>query len=279
MIISKINGGLGNQMFQYAIAKAISLKHKQSFKLDISAYETYSLHNGYRLNIFNIEENIACEEDIKNLIGKKSMANSILNRLGLQKNLYKEQERTIYDKGVFGNENIYLDGYWQNEKYFVDIREEILNDFATIKSNTKVVDKYLSGIMIQDSVSIHIRRGDYANHPEIGILDIGYYKNAVDYICNKVENPIFYIFSNDIRWCEENFNFIKNKIFINNTKTEIEDMILMKNCKHNIVANSSFSWWSAWLNINKDKIVIAPKEWLAINPYNYKWIPNHWMEL
>ncbi len=278
MTIVKINGGLGNQMFQYAIAKAVSMKTNQVFKLDISAYETYKLFD-YRLNIFNIDEKIATKKDIQYFKGQNNLLNKILLKLKLKKKIYNEKERTIYDNKVFDKENIYLDGYWQNEKYFVDIRDEILRDFSLKKTTIVNVDNYLEKIHNTNSISIHVRRGDYSKHPEIGILDISYYEKAVEYISRRVENPIYYIFSNDIKWCQENFKFIENKIFINSTKTEIEDMVLMKNCKHNIVANSSFSWWSAWLNENDNKIVIAPKKWMAINPNNYKWIPSYWIEL
>ncbi len=279
MIISKINGGLGNQMFQYAIAKAIAVKNNDTFKLDINAYETYELHNGYRLNVFNITEDIALKKDIEDFKGKSSLINKILNKLNFNQNIYREKERTIFDKEVFYKNDIYLDGYWQNEKYFIDIRNDILKDFTFKKQNTKVVDSYLENINSSNSVSIHVRRGDYSKHSEIGILDISYYKNAIGYIYDKIDNPIFYIFSNDIKWCEDNFNFLENKIFINNTKTEIDDMILMRNCKHNIVANSSFSWWSAWLNQNEEKMVIAPKKWMARNPNNYRWSPSNWIEV
>ncbi|HIP25044.1 MAG TPA: alpha-1,2-fucosyltransferase, partial [Archaeoglobus profundus] len=170
-------------------------------------------------------------------------------------------------------------GYWQTEKYFSDIRTDILKDFTVKEKNTEIVDNYLKQINNSNSVSIHVRRGDYLNHPDIGVLDISYYKNAIEYIYNKVENPTFYIFSNDISWCEKNLDFIDDKIIINNTKSEIEDISLMKNCKYNIIANSSFSWWSAWLNINPSKIIIAPKIWMVKNPNNCKWVPDSWIEL
>ncbi len=281
MIITKINGGLGNQMFQYAVAKAIAIKNNDIFKLDITDYETYKLHNGYRLNIFRIDEKIANINDIQKLKGFDNLFYKILRKLNLytKRSHYKERERTIFDTNVFNEKNIYLDGYWQNEKYFLDIREELLKDFTPKENNTTIVDSYLKQISNINSVSIHVRRGDYSKHPEIGILDISYYKNAIKYINDKIDNPSFFIFSNDLEWCEKNFDFIENKLFINDTKTEIEDMTVMKNCKHNIVANSSFSWWSAWLNRNTNKIVIAPKKWRALDNHKYSWLANGWIEL
>jgi hypothetical protein len=279
VIVTKINGGLGNQIFQYTIAKSISIKNNIIFKLDITAYETYKLHNGYRLNLFNIDEHIATEEEIKCFKGKHNIINKIINNLNLNKLIYKEKERTLYDKNIFTKKDIYLDGYWQNEKYFINIRDEIIRDFIPKNNNSIIVENYLKDINTTNSVSIHVRRGDYANHPNIGILDISYYQKAVIYMTKYIENPIFYIFSNDIEWCKENFIFIDKKIIIDKTNNEIEDMILMKNCNHNIIANSSFSWWGAWLNKNDNKIVIAPKKWMAENPNNYKWVPDNWVEI
>lgn len=280
MIISKITGGLGNQMFQYAIAKAIAVKRNNIFRLDITAYETYKLFD-YRLNIFNIDENIANSDEISNLRGYDSKIFKILKKLGIysKTTYYKEKERTVFDKEVFTNQDVYLDGYWQNEKYFIDIRDILLKEFTPKKEISEVAKEYLKMIQNTPSISLHVRRGDYLKHPEIGVLDLAYYKKSHEYIVEQVEDPIFYIFSNDLAWCEENFEFIQNKVFVKNTKSEIDDLILMKNCRHNIVANSSFSWWGAWLNENIEKIVVAPKKWMAINPNNYKWIPTSWIEV
>jgi len=279
VIVTRINGGLGNQIFSaHKIANA-SIKNNIIFKLDITAYETYKLHNGYRLNLFNIDEHIATEEEIKSFKGKDNIINKIINKLNLNKLIYKEKERTLYDKNIFTKKDIYLDGYWQNEKYFINIKDEMIRDFIPKNNNSIIVENYLKDINTTNSVSIHVRRGDYANHPNIGILDISYYQKAVIYMTKYIENPIFYIFSNDIEWCKENFMFIDKKIIIDKTNNEIEDMILMKNCNHNIIANSSFSWWGAWLNKNNNKIVIAPKKWMAENPNNYKWVPDNWVEI
>jgi len=278
MIISKISGGLGNQMFQYAIAKSIAMKNKDIFKLDISAYKRYKLHNGYRLNAFNIEENIANKNEIFKL---RSFDNRIVRRLKfLKKNTYyQEKERTVYDCNVWNYDNIYLDGYWQNESYFLNIREVLLKEFSLKNDISLLAQRYLREIDSSQSVSIHVRRGDYLKHPEIGVLDMEYYRESVSYMVNHLENPVFYIFSNDISWCKAHFKFIEKSIFIEETESELEDMELMKHCSHNIVANSTFSWWGAWLNENEKKIVIAPKKWMAVNTKNYKWIPKSWMEI
>jgi len=260
MIISKISGGLGNQMFQYAMAKSISIKTNDTFKLDISFYPKQTLRK-YELNLFNIEENIAKPE---NIITK------IFRKIGLNfNNYYIEKEICNFDSNVFAyKDNIILDGYWQNEEYFRNIKNEIIKDFIPKNDISNEAKLYLKQIQeIENSVSIHIRRGDYVqdsttniNH---GICSIEYYKKSISYIENKLENITYFIFSDDIAWCKENFDFIENKIFIENTKSAMDDLELMKNCHHNIIANSTFSWWGAWLGDYKDKIVIVPQIWFT----------------
>lgn len=281
MIVMKISGGLGNQLFQYAVGRAIAIQCQVPLKLDVSAYENYKLHNGYRLDQFNINADIANEGEIFHLKGSSNRLSRILRRLGwLKKNTYyAEKQRTIYDASVFMQAPRYLDGYWQNEQYFSGIRAVLLQELWPNQPLSINAQAHQIKIQQTHAVSIHVRRGDYLNHPEIGVLDIDYYKRAVDYIKEKIEAPVFFIFSNDLAWCRENFHFVDTPIFIEDTQTEIDDLMLMCQCQHNIVANSSFSWWAAWLNSNVDKIVVAPKTWMAENPKEYKWTPDSWCEL
>jgi hypothetical protein len=269
MIISKITGGLGNQMFQYAIAKSIAQKRADKFKLDISFYPKQSLRK-YELNYFNIEENIATNNEIIKLAGDENFWFKLRKKLGLNptraKSYFLEKETAVFDKKVFDYEkNIYLDGYWQDEEYFRDIREELLKDF-TLKNNISIeAKKYLKDIRNSQSVSVHVRRGDYIQNTHTnsvhGTCDLDYYQKAIKCIHEKVKSPNFYIFSDDIIWCKENFDFLENKVFVDDTKSAFDDLELMRNCKHNIIANSTFSWWAAWLNTYEKKIVIGPKIW------------------
>lgn len=257
MIITKITGGLGNQMFQYAIAESIAIKNDDKFQLDISFYPKQTLRK-YELNLFHTEQNLAQPESVFSKIKRK---------LGfISKEYYVEKEIANFDKDVFNYDtNIILDGYWQNENYFKDIRDKVLKDFTLKQDICLEVKGYLGQIKNSNSVSLHVRRGDYVQDSHTnsvhGICDLDYYKRAIQYILGKVDNPIFFIFSDDIVWCKENFDFLENKIFVDKTKSAIEDLELMKNCKHNIIANSTFSWWGAWLNENDDKIVVGPKIW------------------
>lgn len=281
MIISKITGGLGNQLFQYAVGKSAALFHNVTLKLDITAYENYKLHNGYRLDQFAIDAQIANTQEIEKLKGKNHLLAKVLCKAGIlkKKSYYAEKERTIYDEKVFSLEECYLDGYWQNEQYFLGIRELLLHELTPKLPLGQQAQAYLKQIKNTQSVSLHVRRGDYLNHPEIGVLDLTYYQKAHDYMLSKIGNPIFYIFSNDQPWCKQNLKFIKNAVYIKDTQTEIDDLMLMSQCQHNIVANSSFSWWGAWFNNYSEKIVLAPKKWVVENPKGYKWSPNDWVEI
>ena len=271
MIIVRITGGLGNQMFQYAIAKSIAKKRNDIFKLDILFYPKQTLRK-CELNYFNIEENIASEEECVKLRGREDFWFKIKNKIGLKikrpYSYYQEKEITKFDENVFKLKgDIYLDGYWQNENYFKDIRDEILKDFTLKQDISKEAKEYLNQIKNSKSISLHVRRGDYIQNSHTnkvhGVCDLDYYKMAITYILQKVDNPIFFIFSDDINWCKKIFDFLENKIFVDKTKSAIEDLELMKNCTHNIIANSTFSWWGAWLNENKNKIVIGPNQWFV----------------
>ena len=281
MIIAKIKGGLGNQLFQYAAGRAVALHHKLPLKLDLTIFETYKLHNGYRLDQFAIHADIATENEIINLKGGNNVLFSALRKAGLirRKSYFKEKRSSYFDSSVFKNSSIYLDGYWQNELYFLDIRELLLRELSPISSMNDLGCAYSKCINNSNSVSLHIRRGDYLNLKNIGILGVDYYMKAVEYIRKNVEKPTFYIFSDDLEWCKNSLGFLDDCIFVDRTKTEIDDLKLMSFCRHNIVANSSFSWWGAWLNQNPKKTVVAPKGWLLNNPDSSNVILSDWVKI
>ena len=290
MIITNIVGGLGNQMFQYAIAKAIACKKGDAFKIDISCFSKQKLRK-YELNNLNIIENIATSEEIELLAGKETFLLKLKRKIGLKQmrlySYYKEKEIAVFDENIFRHkDSIYLDGYWQSELYFKKIRKEILKDF-TLKENVSDVAKiYIEQIKNTNSISLHVRRGDYVkNHltnSVHGVCDINYYTRAIDYIKTYEEDTCYFIFSDDILWCKESFDFIRNKYFVEETENAFEDLELMKNCKHNIIANSTFSWWGAWLNQNSDKIVIAPKRWFSDDKMQEQakdLLPEEWLRV
>jgi hypothetical protein len=279
MIIIKVTGGLGNQLFQYAVGRAISDHHKIPLKLDITDCETCSLHNGYRLDQFNTNVAIASKDEIQLLKGSDNLLGKFMRALGFFRSYYKERQRNILDNNIFDKPNLYLNGYWQNEKYFFKIKEELIKELEPMHPLSSKALTYRKNIISVNSVSLHVRRGDFLLHSHINTLDVSFYQNAISYIESKVNSPVFFIFSNDYDWCRENLKFIKNAVFVEDSESDIDDLMLMSYCKHNIIANSSFSWWAAWINTNSDKIVIAPKKWLEVDTPGCKWAADDWVEM
>ena len=270
MIIVRVTGGLGNQMFQYAMYKSLEKKGKL-VKLDSkSFYETKKEHNGYELErIFDIKPNKPTKEDLEKFDENNiSTLFKIKRKLFGDKKFVYDTKEYVFNKDVYKLKNSYLNGYWQSIKYFEGIENDIKKDFRFKNQLDNKNLEILNEIENSNSISIHIRRGDYMspeNYNMYGcIATPTYYKKAIKVIEEKVENPTFFVFSNDMDWVNKNIQ-INSRVFyidINSGNGSYKDMQLMSNCKHNIIANSSFSWWGAWLNENKNKIVIAPKKWI-----------------
>jgi hypothetical protein len=279
LIIVKINGGLGNQMFQYAAAKAVSLRNDTILKVDITEFKKQKIHNGYRLNLFNIDENIASKAEINTL---KTSTNPFIRKLiraGVlprMKTWHSEKKgfKTKVDTDIFSHKELYLDGLFQTQEYFAHIKELLAKEFALKDALSVKAELYMRLIKNSDSVSVHVRRGDFIN---LGwCLELDYYKEAVKFISDRHPTSSFFVFSDDVKWCKEHLTFIQNPTFVEGAKNEAEDLELMKNCRHNIIPNSTFGWWAAWLNQNSDKIVIAPKQWLEddkdFDPTHKSWV-------
>lgn len=287
MIISKLIGGLGNQMFQYAAGRALAIANNCDLKLDISGYKSYKLHNGYELDLFNIQASIAKNEEVFGLLKVRSRLFRLVGkRLGLKnKSLMIEKSFAFDPEFFYIKESVYIDGYWQSYKYFESIRQ-----YLKIELTPKIP---LSGLNLSiaesigqvNAVSLHIRRGDYVNNLAAnkvhGFLGIEYYKKAISYFVEKIPYPYFFVFSDDISWAKENLGLSSGVTFIEHNQGEnsFEDMRLMSLCKHNIIANSSFSWWGAWLNDNPNKTVIAPNQWFASMLVSTDLLPASWLRL
>jgi len=270
MIIIKLKGGLGNQMFQYAFGRKLSLKLNTELALDIDEdTELKGLKQDivrpFLLNRFNIKAKIATSKEITKIRKPFRLYLAKLLRKLKNYNYYKFDPQTFNIK-----DNSYLEGHWwQSEQYFKDIRSQIIEDFTLSKDLSTDSEKIAESIrQTQSSVSLHIRRGDYANDPTTlayhGLASIEYYKKAIDMIQEKKDHPVFYIFSDDIEWVKENFPLPSlSQIVSDKNIPEYEELALMSLCKDHIIANSSFSWWGAWLGQDKDKLVIAPSQWIT----------------
>ena len=295
MVIIQLTGGLGNQLFQYAIGRALISKSKEELLLDTQSYNWDTLRN-YSLNRFNIKVTLATPEDCEYVKQKKTfLIDRIISKVTFKKMPYYRKSYIIessfsFDKFInkYRTSSVYLQGYWQSEKYFAHIRSVLLNEIC-------VNDEYCSDYFIEyktrissnnNSVSIHIRRGDYVSNSETmafhGVCEIEYYQLAMSVIEQMIVRPTYFVFSDDIEYAQQIFGVNDNVIFIHNVPEDYEELMLMSLCKHNIIANSSFSWWGAWLNRNEDKKVIAPKRWFANEEMQLKTadlIPNSWIKL
>ncbi len=291
MIYVKIHYGLGNQMFQYAFAKSLSLYLNKPFKLDLSFYsyepDVDIAKRTYALNNFNINENIATVQEIL----RYTRPNFILRRIRqfekyilplVYRSFITEVDRT-FDERLFGlKRTCYLHGYWQNELYFHEYAQIIRNDFSHKNQPDNHNQNLLDKIQCQDNaVGMHIRRGDYLTDKHavtnLELCNIDYYHKAIDYLNERIENLHFFIFSDDTEWAKKNIK-LANATYIDdyNNQTPHEDLRLMSACKHFIIANSSFSWWGAWLGVGKDKIVVGPKKWFK-NGDNI--MPDSWVKI
>jgi hypothetical protein len=257
MISSILQGGLGNQMFQIAAAVALAKRTGQ---------QTLFSHSNHHLPLqgnraINYKNNIFYKIDLTHEV------NFLSNLI-----FYKEQN---YSYSELPKENdLFLHGYFQSEKYFSDCKEYIKNLFSETLFVKDYIDVQYENL--DEAISIHVRRGDYLKFPDTHpVCRLSYYEKAIETIG---EDRSIFIFSDDIQWCKENFKF-KNMIFVENEPDYI-DLFMISRCKHNIIANSSFSWWAAWLNRNEDKKVICPKNWFGIKgPQDIQDIyPEEWIK-
>lgn len=272
MVIVRLAGGLGNQMFQYAAGRAVAHRNQTQLKLDISALERDAARS-YRLHHFKIVESIATPDEVARLTKKgRGLWNRISRRveryLPTHKRSVFAQRFDHFDPDILRlRRSVYLVGYWQSEKYFKDIEHIIRQDFIFRHTPDDENQKLTRIIANTNSVTLHIRRGDYVSNPrffrKFGVCALEYYQIGVAKVAEKVQNPHFFVFSDDIDWTRDNLRLQYPLTFVahNNVDKDYEDLRLMSLCKHHIIANSSFSWWGAWLCTNPEKIVMAPKRW------------------
>ena len=262
MKIINLKGGLGNQMFQYAYGRALELSGKKIL------FNT-SFFNGtkakidtardYKLNNFNIETKTNFSDESHPIF---SFIDKVLSKLHLKK----------YD-------------YWQNERFFKTIESNIRSEFKLKKPLDNKFDNIVKQIENTPSVALHVRRGDYVNDKKTQIIHdvcgLEYYSKSIDIMRGQINNPVFFVFSDDIDWVSKNLEVPYPSFWVSNLEgKDYEELILMSKCKHNIIANSSFSWWGAWLNSNPDKIVVAPKQWLVNRTSNeVDVLPKTWIQI
>lgn len=289
VIMTKLIGGLGNQMFQYAIARRLALERAYRLKIDLTALRNDPLRQ-FGLGDLRITGDVATEEEVSDFLhycrrGKEADRTRLAFRppaVEITEPHFHFAPACLLPQG-----SVYLAGYWQSEKYFSSVagclREDLQVRTAAAGRNQEMLDQ----INDCESVSVHFRRGDYASNPEAnrvhGLLDLAYYYRAVEEVSLRLGRGIqLFIFSDDPQWVRENFRPALPATLVdwNAASNCHEDLRLMYHCKHQIVANSSFSWWGGWLNKNPDKIVVAPQRWFASPGYDSSdLIPTSWLRL
>ncbi len=277
MIIIHIKGGLGNQMFQYANGLAVSLRNNTELALDSSGLESTSVTETKRqLTLYNFDINtkLAKDSDFKSLgiPNNKSLLSKIRRRVFR----FLESSKPIYEKKIILepsftfckdilkiNHGCYLAGGWQSPRYFSDIEMILRKTFVPKNELSSKSIFWIEKVISCNSVSVHVRRGDYVGSKKYATCTPEYYKQATKLISTKVHKPVFFIFSDDIQWTKTNLTFTGDTFYVSDSEIpDFEELFIMSKCRYNIIANSSFSWWGAWLNDNRGKIVIAPKRWL-----------------
>ncbi len=309
MIIIQLKGGLGNQLFQYACGRALMLRQKaighdsQQLGLDITGYNR---DNGadtprkYSLNFFNIHADLATPLQIQRLKYPYGIISKVLRFIWIK---VLRQGNPPFRKYIFYTErNVYLDGFFQTEKYFIDFETEIRRDL-TLRNPLNAQARNISDTIRNTprSISLHVRRGDYVSDTKTnehhGTCGAEYYTDALEYLTSRIDSSLslndlspghqdsslvhIFVFSDDIEWVKTNMPLKYPATYVSSPEIpDYEELILMSECKHNIIANSSFSWWGAWLNENPSKIVIAPKRWIKGNDIDYKDIcPTSWIRI
>ncbi|MES2314819.1 MAG: alpha-1,2-fucosyltransferase [Patescibacteria group bacterium] len=284
MIITRISGGIGNQLFQYALGRALSLKNSTELRLDTHFYGlNIEPDRSFKLphfNITNIEQLIATDSDfiktgIPDPIKQDTLSKIIRKGFRFIESIKPLHKRKVILEPGFDfipevmsiDHDSYLSGVWQSEKYFKGFEAVIRNDLQLKKPLSDKAAELEKMIESALSVSIHIRRGDQANDPALlkkhGELTREYYSKALQYIKEKTNGaPLrIFVFSDEIEWVKNNMDFGADAVYISKYKIpDYEELIIMSSCSHNIIAKSSYSWWGAWLNTNPQKIVVAPKQ-------------------
>lgn len=301
VIITRISGGLGNQLFQYAFGRQLAEKNDAELVLDASFYARPFLQDARRsflLSKFRVQGREMNEAD-RRAIGIPDMASMtffarakrVLFRVTERlKPLYRR--RLILEAGFSFDPELlkvvgpcYLSGVWQSEEYFKRIAPQIRSELVLLNAPSPLLSRWLEAVRASSSVAIHIRRGDYVQNAKTnafhGVCSMEYYVSAMKHMEDVLGHPTFFVFSDDIGWAKEHLRTTHPIHFVSERGLEDqEELMVMSQCRHAIIANSSFSWWGAWLNPHLEKIVIAPKTWFNVAALDTETLlPPAWLRL
>ena len=292
MIISNLVGGLGNQMFQYACARSLSLELDLPLKFSTDTFSAYNAHNGFELaRVFGLKLGIASGEDLVGLIGwgrsfplaRRALAKRPLSWLAGHRFLCEPHFKYWSALREHAREGGYLHGYWQSERYFACHAAHIRADFKFRDDLRGANLRIAHSIGQRTAISVHVRRGDYVSNAKTlavhGTCSLEYYQAAIDTLLQRCPGALLVAFSDDPQWVSQVLQpRYPDMVLVDHNKgaESFNDMRLMSMCRHHVIANSSFSWWGAWLNPIPDKMVIAPSRWFANGTDPGDLIPDGW---
>jgi hypothetical protein len=292
MVIVRLNGGVGNQMFQYAMGRTVAHRRRTSVRFDFRSLDG-NARRCYSLGAWNVE---AAPASMRDLLSVRIA--SCLERILMRGRPYYarhtvcEQSFSFDPDALNAPGNCLLMGYWQSEKYFKEIEPILRHEFTLRMEPSAKSQEVARAIQASNSTFLHIRRGDYAADPMInkvhGTCSMRYYEDAVNYIGRAMHDPHLFVFSDEPRWVREHLKLPFPMTVVDHNHPgnaqspgrEHEDLWLMTLCRHAILANSSFSWWGAWLNPERNRIVIAPERWFrSPNNDTRDLIPDNWIRM
>jgi hypothetical protein len=283
-------GGLGNQLFQYAFGRQMSQRLGVPLHLDLRSYGEIvpgQTVRSYELAVYPIRAEIAQPEQLPPL--KQTRPGKLLNELAAKLGLRMSVVERLppgYRADVPLRRNALYVGYWQSANYFAELAAELRKELTPLAEPNAANAAYAAKIAAGNAVSLHVRRGDYASvahtNQTHGLAPLDYYREAIRVMRERIESPVFFVFSDDLAWCRENLPLGESAVFVegNGGAMAYEDLRLMSQCRHHVIANSSFSWWGAWLNPSPAKIVIAPARWFADASIDTTgMVPTEWLRL
>jgi hypothetical protein len=287
VFVVRIHNGLGNQLFQYAYARATALRNQTEFKMDISWFGNPSAIREYGLNKFRIQENIASREDIQSILGRNGGGRfrnlrvmlgrkcNYLNRGFVQEDISKFDSRL-----KAARDGAYIYGYFGSPKYFEDVWPQLQPELKLKKEINGINARMAAEMESTESVCVGFRRGDFVNDPLVGVCGLEYAYAGIEAICSRVSNVHLYIWSDDNKWARESLRLSQPHTFVTHNAPDFyEDLRLMTYCKHHVIPNSTFYWWAAWMRKREDGIVVAPKRWLnlaALKEARYRAFVREW---
>jgi hypothetical protein len=296
MIVIRLKGGLGNQMFQYALGRVLSIKNNVPLLFNIEAYmdqtprpfKTSMPARELQLDVFNISGRIANKNEIPLLYRMYGKGRLMLIVDAVRRRIFRHKAQELYfekfnPRMLQLGPNSYIDGFFQSPKYFSGFEDVLRKDFTLKHPLAQNIQELAKEISNNESLCLHVRRGDFIGNKDHEVVNNYYYKNGIDYVSKNKKIDKIYVFSDDIKWCENNLKFDFPVMFVGDEYLGMKDtghLFLMSQCKNFVISNSSFSWWAVWLFNNKDKIVVAPKNWFTDTSIDTSdLIPKEWIRL